>query len=374
MTSASPPGLNSMSTSDETSESTHIDYTISDAFKAVKCYDVEVIKIFIRQKFSAIKKEHMKLWDTNPAVGEDTVKKELSTVLDSRDERWATMLHWACYNGSLDIVKILISFGANPNQTEIDGKTPLHWAAFEGYYEICKYLLNKAPNINPFVEEESNLTPCHLAVMGKHDDVAKLFSNYDDVMANSMLLINPIEILVDTPRNVDSLEPYQETEDSKTVDHENRHEKQREGRICRRREKEKERQALMNQLVFALLARKSVENDHLSEIEMKWRNDGARMKKEERLRLRELNEQKKVESAYLIRKKAMSSFGKPPWIPPPRNYIETDIRDLQHPPLASPSRYHSDQKENQTFFVVCRQGITPLELSTSFETNGFVKK
>ena len=134
------------------------------------------------------------------------------------DDKGSTLLHWACYSGSQESAELLIAFGADPNAQEADGKTPLHWAAFEGHEDICRFLLSMAAeggggggatnggsgahhrvDYMLLSEDDSRhrlLTPCHLAVINRHMDVAQLFPNYWDVISKADASSAPVEIVV----------------------------------------------------------------------------------------------------------------------------------------------------------------------------------
>jgi ankyrin repeat protein len=47
--------------------------------------------------------------------------------LDIKDFNGKTVLHYACYNGNIEIVKLLIEAGADINAKDIYGNTPLYW-------------------------------------------------------------------------------------------------------------------------------------------------------------------------------------------------------------------------------------------------------
>jgi len=51
-----------------------------------------------------------------------------------------SVLMWAAWSGSMDIVKLMIRHRADPKLTNRNGCTVAHWAASAGIVEICKYL------------------------------------------------------------------------------------------------------------------------------------------------------------------------------------------------------------------------------------------
>ncbi|CDW75853.1 dhhc zinc finger domain containing protein [Stylonychia lemnae] len=59
-------------------------------------------------------KMHMSLTDPN--------------IVNKKDCKYATPLHWACYAGSENSVQFLLAWGANPNSQDLSGFTPLHLA------------------------------------------------------------------------------------------------------------------------------------------------------------------------------------------------------------------------------------------------------
>lgn len=60
-----------------------------------------------------------------------------------------TPLHNACWTGQIEIVQVLLDYGANSNMQNDHGETPLHWASRMGYYDVVKQLLQVGadPNI-----------------------------------------------------------------------------------------------------------------------------------------------------------------------------------------------------------------------------------
>lgn len=61
--------------------------------------------------------------------------------MNGRDADTATPLHWAVYNGHLEIAKLLVASGASLTARTKDGQTPLHWAAIAGRMLCLHYLV-----------------------------------------------------------------------------------------------------------------------------------------------------------------------------------------------------------------------------------------
>ncbi len=53
-------------------------------------------------------------------------------------------LHWACYDGDLEVVKTLVTHGARTDKGDgTHNMTPLHWACRGGEKEIAEYLIQE---------------------------------------------------------------------------------------------------------------------------------------------------------------------------------------------------------------------------------------
>ena len=62
-----------------------------------------------------------------------------------------TDLHTAAQTGQLDVVRLLLAHGADPNAREAGDNTyPLHWAAAHGHLEIVRTLLDAGGEVNGF--------------------------------------------------------------------------------------------------------------------------------------------------------------------------------------------------------------------------------
>lgn len=68
-------------------------------------------------------------------------KHTQESILNNVDEDGLNILHWAADRGDENILKILLSYGANVNVTDSDNQTPLHYAASCGHIECVRILI-----------------------------------------------------------------------------------------------------------------------------------------------------------------------------------------------------------------------------------------
>nr|ACO14612.1 Notch-regulated ankyrin repeat-containing protein B [Caligus clemensi] len=61
--------------------------------------------------------------------------------INAYDEDGQTPLQSSCQMGSLPLVKLLISYGANPGMTNREGWSPVHIASFSGNTELYSYIV-----------------------------------------------------------------------------------------------------------------------------------------------------------------------------------------------------------------------------------------
>ncbi|KAL1488388.1 hypothetical protein ABEB36_014862 [Hypothenemus hampei] len=83
-----------------------------------------------------------------------------------QDDGGWTSLVWACEHGHLDVVKFLISQGANINLRDVEYNVALHWAAFKGSSDIIELLLNLNSDIN--VLNVHGDSPLHISAREDH--------------------------------------------------------------------------------------------------------------------------------------------------------------------------------------------------------------
>lgn len=75
-----------------------------------------------------------------------------------------TALHWAAFNGNIEIVRTLVDAGANVNDPLANGNTPLHLAAFKGHAAVVERLLGGGAD--PMRRNRNGQSPLDLARSG----------------------------------------------------------------------------------------------------------------------------------------------------------------------------------------------------------------
>lgn len=79
--------------------------------------------------------------------------QELKTILkrceglvnvNGYDKEGMTALHQSCMNGNLELVKLLVQFGADVRLANRDGWSAIHIAAYGGHQEIALFLISNS--------------------------------------------------------------------------------------------------------------------------------------------------------------------------------------------------------------------------------------
>jgi len=78
--------------------------------------------------------------------------------------------------GQIEIVKLLVTLGADVNSQDDHGVTPLHQAAWHGYSDITAYLILKGANVN--TTDTLGSSPLKLAKLLKQTNVVQILTSY----------------------------------------------------------------------------------------------------------------------------------------------------------------------------------------------------
>ncbi|XP_028401651.1 ankyrin repeat domain-containing protein 39-like [Dendronephthya gigantea] len=102
----------------------------------------------------------------------DQVQKYLDRKCsaDILDSAGYTALHYAARNGHLNVCKILLDYGANPNSLTRAGKaSPLHRAAYSGHSNIVKTLIEHGGKLD--LADVDGQTALHKAAQKSHIEI-----------------------------------------------------------------------------------------------------------------------------------------------------------------------------------------------------------
>ena len=124
-------------------------------------------------------------------VGDLEQLRYLFEGVDIESDYAFELLQVALERGHLDVVKFLVSKGADVKRKDGPGNTPLHLASREGHLDIVEFLILEGANVK--ARNELKRTPLHLTSIGGHLDVAKfLVSEGADVKKRDAIGNTPL--------------------------------------------------------------------------------------------------------------------------------------------------------------------------------------
>lgn len=99
----------------------------------------------------------------------------VNALAGARDRVEFAPMHVACWRGDLEMMTMLLGFGADPNILGTGGMVPLHCAAVEGHASLVELLVRQGAYIDA-TDDDGN-TALHLAaVRGRAEVVRKLLA------------------------------------------------------------------------------------------------------------------------------------------------------------------------------------------------------
>jgi uncharacterized protein len=111
------------------------------------------------------------------------------TKIAAEDRAGENALMLASLNGDMDLVKLLITKGAEVNKK---GWTPLHYAAANGNDDIAKLLLGYSAYVD--AQSPNGTTPLMMAARGDHISTLKLLlDNGADINAKNQIGMNALD-------------------------------------------------------------------------------------------------------------------------------------------------------------------------------------
>eukprot|EP00834_Sanchytrium_tribonematis_P001572 NODE_39_length_35218_cov_0.479655.p35 type:complete len:128 gc:universal NODE_39_length_35218_cov_0.479655:30818-30435(-) len=86
----------------------------------------------------------------------------------------SNLLHYACANSHVDIVKYLLEFGISPNILNSDKNTPLHWCALTDSQVAAKLLIQYGAD--PRITNKAGKSAITTALQNNHNDLLELLA------------------------------------------------------------------------------------------------------------------------------------------------------------------------------------------------------
>ena len=125
--------------------------------KAVECLLINGAEVDICDKkgytplyYACQKKIHIRICQMLTKYSPDSIATLQETGIDGssavtvKDDQCRTVLHHACYAGSVVFVRRLLDAGADPAALDVHGNNPLHYASMKGRLDIVHFLIHEA--------------------------------------------------------------------------------------------------------------------------------------------------------------------------------------------------------------------------------------
>ena len=101
--------------------------------------------------------------------------------VNAEDQDHTNALYWAIYHRKLEVVPMLLNYGANPNSENNLGETPLHLLLHDNYFSEERHLSTVQRLLehgaNPNAQDNEGITPLQLTSRKRMPSVARLLRN-----------------------------------------------------------------------------------------------------------------------------------------------------------------------------------------------------
>ena len=116
-----------------------------------------------------------------------------------------TPLHVAVKEGNVDMVQLLLRYGADPNFLDANGNTPLHVAVQKSKDDALLFLLDH-DLANPNTQNNKQQTPLHIAVARSSEENVRKLLDHPDIDPNitDAKGKTPVEIAIELQQKTES--------------------------------------------------------------------------------------------------------------------------------------------------------------------------
>ena len=182
----------------KTEENTNINNPINPNENIYKNYYSEPQKN-LNQNFEINYLLNIKYLSSSKKNDKDSLLECLNTkgiIINYQNENGWSALHFACDEGNLKIVEILLKAQIDVNLQTNEKKTALHFTASRGYFDISKLLVEKKANLN-LCDNEKNL-PVHLCSMTIHNELLNylLEQNPSSALVKNLYGKTPLDLAI----------------------------------------------------------------------------------------------------------------------------------------------------------------------------------
>ena len=131
--------------------------------------------IFVKENLFSENKSHTK--ELFSAVKSNDIPSALSAlrkgaVINARDSKGRTPLHWAVYINSFEMAEFLLQHGADPNAVNRRHRTPLHWAVLKPDIKLTHLLLSY--DADPNIRDKKKRAPLHWIILKPNENTERL--------------------------------------------------------------------------------------------------------------------------------------------------------------------------------------------------------
>nr|XP_054757110.1 serine/threonine-protein phosphatase 6 regulatory ankyrin repeat subunit A-like [Lytechinus pictus] len=172
--------------------------------KAAFLGHIEVIKYLISEGADVNKEDNGGEVNQNPGDQHALLLKDDPLEVNKADNEGRTALHIAVQHGYINVVKFLLTSGARSDTEDIRGQTPLHQSITLGHRDIAGLLIDK-------LNAKNDSAAIHLAVIHGHTSIIeRMIAKGSDINVQSIdgqiCLHKAIKLCYQKKRNVEDTE------------------------------------------------------------------------------------------------------------------------------------------------------------------------
>lgn len=120
---------------------------LQDVYRLSVISDVNIINTTFDNVFDVDLNPHVDAQESNEGQRKHVDPASCDRIKNSNEPgsclQGCSLLHLACLSGNLQMIELLLQFGANINLQDFHGRTPLHHCISRGNNPLAKFLLRR---------------------------------------------------------------------------------------------------------------------------------------------------------------------------------------------------------------------------------------